>query len=117
MPGSTPENTPEPGVTPEITIPGPEMTPGNTPGREGQPTPDSRRVLGARREQMSASKGAVLGARRGFEQAVLGRRRRPSTGDSAALLLWIMMDALAAGGTITSTIMLKSGSKNKRKRR
>ncbi len=117
VPGSTPENTPEPGVTPEVTIPGPEMTPGNTPGREGQPTPDSRRVLGARREQMSASKGAVLGARRGFEQAVLGRRRRPSTGDSAALLLWIMMDALAAGGTITSTIMLKSGSKNKRKRR
>ena len=116
-PNETPDNTPAP--TPEET-PGstPEVTPDNTPGRndEPTPTPDPRRVLGAKRENVSASEGAVLGARRGFECAVLGRRRRPSTGDSLAMIIWIIVNAGALGGIFTSSIMLNYNRRSRRHR-
>ena len=65
------------------------------------PTPPTGEVLGARRG------GAVLGARRGLDQAVLGKRRRPSTGDSAAMIIWVIALFGAMGGAAASIVGLK----------
>ncbi|MCM1126739.1 MAG: Cna B-type domain-containing protein, partial [Lachnospiraceae bacterium] len=95
--GNEPTPTPgdEPGPTPEV-----NPTPGYTPAPSA--TPNDEEVLGARR-----SPNAVLGARRGPKTAVLGKRRRPATGDSFALLIWIMVLSLGAGGTVVSSTMLR----------
>lgn len=101
-PEPTPGDTPTP--TPDDT---PETTPGDTPaptvpvgnGNEGQ-------VLGASRVRASGLEAAVLGARRGTDFAVLGKRRRPSTGDSMALIIWMITLFAAAGVAATTGTML-----------
>ncbi len=105
-PPPTPEDEPTPG-------PGEEPTPGITITPEPEipvPTPEGN-VLGARRIQESGTRAAVLGARRGSNYAVLGKRRRPATGDSAALLIWILVLAAAMGGGVTSVIGLYNNKK------
>ena len=56
---------------------------------------------------------AVLGAKRGTEFAVLGKRRRPQTGDNAAIWVWASMITLAVCGAGVSVTGL---AKNKRKK-
>lgn len=93
------ERTPRPETTPEgRTTPTPDLL-------EGEPT-----VLTSVRVEEKGVKGAVRGARRGLEYAVLGRRRRPSTGDDPALLLWMLALAVAVGGSLTASIMLANTS-------
>ena len=46
--------------------------------------------------------------------AVLGKRRRPSTGDSLALLIWIMIMSLGIGGTVISSAMLRYQKKDEK---
>ena len=94
----TPPPTPTPTPSDEPT-PTPS-TPGVTPPAP-TPTPPTGEVLGARRG------GAVLGARRGLDQAVLGKRRRPSTGDSAAMIIWVIALFGAMGGAAASIVGLK----------
>ena len=135
-PTATPEPTETPEPSPTATIlptATPSMTPSSTatpgqgevpqtspnPGREEQiqeipedevPVMGEMQVLGAIRVREN---GAVLGARRGLDYAVLGKRRRPSTGDSTALLFWLI---LLGGATITagtSIAMWKISSKKK----
>ena len=48
-----------------------------------------------------------MGARRGLDQAVLGKRRRPSTGDSAAMIIWVLTLFGAMGGAAVSIVGLK----------
>ena len=137
VPDETPEPTesPAPDVTPEPTpgetpvptatpgTPGePEPTPG-TPGDEPEPTPyvveevptpaptQPPQVLGARRITAGGTDAAVLGARRGSDYAVLGKRRRPSTGDSIAMVMWILTMMAAAGGAIVSLVMMHYNKK------
>ena len=94
----TPPPTPTPTPSDEPT-PTPS-TPVVTPSAP-TPTPPTGEVLGARRG------GAVLGARRGLDQAVLGKRRRPSTGDSAAMIIWVIALFGAMGGAAASIVGLK----------
>ena len=111
---STPTESAAPDRTPGRNVPG-DNEPDSTPRRGGRttPTPDEddrpSEVLGASRVKMTASESFVLGARRGIDCAVLGKRRRPGTGDDFDLLLWILAMSLAAGSMITSSIMLASG--------
>ena len=133
-PGTTPEATATPAATPETTpgqTPGPESTPTPevvptpdntpnpvvTPGNNPTPTPPHGTVLGARKVRMGGTQAAVLGARRGADFAVLGKRRRPSTGDSMALLIWIITMSVAMGGAITSSTLLSLENGRKRRRR
>ena len=132
--GTTPEATATPVATPETTpgqTPGPESTPTPevaptpdntpnpvvTPGNNPTPTPPHGTVLGARKVRMGGTQAAVLGARRGADFAVLGKRRRPSTGDSMALLIWIITMSVAMGGAITSSTLLSLENGRKRRRR
>ena len=62
-------------------------------------------VLGARK--VRGGTGAVLGARRGLDQAVLGKRRAPQTGDSLAIFIWIAVMAVSLGGAVACGIGLK----------
>jgi hypothetical protein len=104
VPSETPETTPD---VPERVERTPAVeTPTSTPEMV-------RQVLGASRAKISASQGAVLGARRGLDCAVLGKRRRPTTGDSPAMLAWIVVMAMAFGNMITSTVMLMSSRKDR----
>lgn len=118
-PGTTPGATATPGQTPtpEIT-PAPENTPNPvvTPGNNPTPTPRGS-VLGARKVRVGGTKAAVLGARRGADFAVLGKRRRPATGDSIALLIWIITMSVAMGGAVTSSVLLSLENGRKRRRR
>lgn len=109
----TPEETPEP--TPETPEPTPAVTP-TVPTTPNEPPATPPTVLGARRVQMGVSEASVLGARRGLETAVLGKRRRPSTGDSIALFIWIIVLSVAMGGAISSVIVLES-ERDKRNRK
>ena len=115
-PTPTPTDEPTPGPADEPTplpTPGEEPTPGITVTPEPEiptPTPEGN-VLGARRIQESGTRAAVLGARRSSNYAVLGKRRRPATGDSAALLIWILVLAAAIGGGVTSVIALYNNRK------
>ncbi len=115
-PGQTP--APEESPTPEV-APTPDSTPNPivTPGNNPTPTPPRGTVLGARKVRMGGTQAAVLGARRGADFAVLGKRRRPSTGDSMALLIWIITMSVAMGGAITSSTMLSLENGRKRRRR
>lgn len=101
--------------------PEPEATPVTTPPTDGELSEVSNsedqvlEVLGARRVKASGLDAAVLGARRGRDYAVLGRRRRPSTGDSMAMLIWIIIFGAAAGGAIAAGIMLYTKKKDEKK--
>jgi len=109
-PGTTPDVTPSatPGATPEATPNAtPEATPNSTPTVDRTPAPTAtptREVLGAFR--VKDQNVAVLGARRGLDYAVLGKRRRPSTGDSTAMLWWILTLGFAAGTALSSAMLL-----------
>ena len=93
------EPTPTPGGGETPTPGGDTETP---PGNQPTPSPTGE-VLGAKRVEEG---GAVLGARRGPQYAVLGKRRRPQTGDSMALIMWaIALGASAAGAVISLTVM------------
>nr|MCR4989448.1 hypothetical protein [Lachnospiraceae bacterium] len=59
-------------------------------------------VLGARRSNRD-----VLGARRGMDKAVLGKRRRPSTGDSLAIFAWLAGLAASIGAAGAGIVGLK----------
>ena len=107
-----PTETPAPADEPETPDDGPERTPETRPENTPAPTP-VRQVLGANRVRIRASEGAVLGARRGLDCAVLGKRRRPGTGDSASIIMWVLMMSAAVGGVLTSIIMLITGRKRK----
>lgn len=74
---------------------------------------DDAAVLGARRVDANTTDAAVLGAKRGTEFAVLGKRRRPQTGDNAAIWVWASMITLAVCGAGVSVTGL---TKNKRKK-
>ena len=106
------EPTPGPSETPTPTTPGTSPAPTTAPGGGTTPAdtpviiPDEpvalaaapgAAVLGARRTEGAATEAAVLGARRGTEQAVLGKRRKPKTGDSAALSAWMAAMTMATG--------------------
>ena len=128
--------TPAPGdeitPTPAPTTPGGGTTPDVTPDDGGDTTviiPDApvalaaapvaadngAAVLGARRTDGDAAEAAVLGARRGTEQAVLGKRRKPQTGDSAALNAWMAAMTMAAGAAGISGTKLAKGKKKEEK--
>lgn len=117
MPTATPEETPD--TTPSLM---PSVTPTAAPEEMPDATPDLAQtsgttvvpsveqhvegtVLGARRVE---SGGAVLGAKRGSEYAVLGKRRRPQTGDSIAFIIWVIMFAAAVSGVIFSLVKIKT---------
>ena len=102
-PGDNP--TPTPGDNP---TPTPGDNPTSTPG--GFDNPPDEQVLGARRVQDNA----VLGARRGSDFAVLGKRRRPQTGDSMAMILWLIALGAAAGGTAVSVVKLNQTKKRRK---
>lgn len=55
----------------------------------------------------------MLGARRGMDYAVLGKRRRPSTGDSAAMVVWMLTFGGALGGAGVATLKLRKGARKK----
>ncbi len=109
-------------VTPVPEEPSPSQTPvapTPTPASENppviiedQPVPmadgpidDGAAVLGARRTNDPGA--AVLGARRGTEFAVLGKRRRPETGDSAALIFWYIALGMSVATAITATAKVR----------
>lgn len=71
-------------------------------------------VLGARRIEASVSDAAVLGAQRGTEYAVLGKRRRPETGDSIALLMWSAALTVGAAAAVVSGTKLVCGRKSEK---
>lgn len=48
-----------------------------------------------------------------LEEAVFGQRIAPDTGDSAAMIIWVLLAAVALGGIITSLIMLIHNRKDK----
>ena len=111
VPNDTPTPTP-PVDTPTPTPPGdnppppenpPENPPQDNPPQDNPPAP-APQVLGARRV---AGGGDVLGARRGLDQAVLGKRRAPKTGDSLAIFVWIAALIATLGGSIACVIGLK----------
>lgn len=124
--------TPSPTPTTPGTSPAPTTTPDVTPDDGGDTTviiPDApvalaaapvaadngAAVLGARRTDGDAAEAAVLGARRGTEQAVLGKRRKPQTGDSAALNAWMAAMTMAAGAAGISGTKLAKGKKKEEK--
>lgn len=128
-----PSTTPTPGTSPApTTTPGGGTTPDVTPDDGGDTTviiPDApvalaaapvaadngAEVLGARRTDGDAAEAAVLGARRGTEQAVLGKRRKPKTGDTAALNAWMAAMTMAAGAAGISGTKLAKGKKKEEK--
>lgn len=67
-------------------------------------------VLGARRENEAG--GEVLGAKRAMNQAVLGKRRSPETGDSMAIFGWLASLTASLSGAGVAAGSLK---KNKKK--
>lgn len=60
-------------------------------------------------------KAAVLGVKRGLDYAVLGKRRRPVTGDSVESLIWVLLMTMACGSMITSVVMLTAGKSPNKK--
>ena len=122
-PAPTPTPTPVT-PTPEPTTPGGGTTPGGTTViipdtpvalAAAPAAAPGAAVLGARRTDGDAAEAAVLGARRGTEQAVLGKRRKPKTGDSAALNAWMAAMTMAAGAAGISGTKLAKGKKKEEK--
>lgn len=103
-----------PKPTPTPTPPGPPTTPPSDPPTGPPSTPPTITPpptptpppppMGYRRTPES---GTVLGARRGMDQAVLGKRRRPQTGDSLALYIWIasLISSLLGAGACTTGLI------------
>ena len=50
-----------------------------------------------------------------YDYAVLGKRRRPVTGDSVESLIWVLMMTMACGSMITSVVMLTAGKSPNKK--
>ncbi len=95
------EPTPAPTATPVVII---EDDP--VPMADGPvPEDDGPAVLGARRTDDAAQ--AVLGARRGTEYAVLGKRRRPNTGDSVELILWYLALGMSMATAIAAATKVR----------
>ena len=61
-------------------------------------------VLGARR--VGAPNGSVLGARKALDQAVLGKRRAPQTGDDS-MIIWMLALLASLAGAAASVLTLK----------
>lgn len=59
---------------------------------------------------------AVLGARRGSDLAVLGKRRRPQTGDDMSLILWLVAlgASMSCAGVSIAMQYRKSTKKDKK---
>ena len=100
------------------------MEPGDGPDDPTDPTEDvdddteelvlvEEAVLGAVRIRKPTMDAAVLGAKRGVDYGVLGRRRRPGTGDSIAILLWIIALSISMGTAITAGLFLQKEKKKK----
>lgn len=108
----TPSGTPNPDTTPTPTLetPTPESTPGTT--QTPEPVSEITPVNGARIEA-SGTQAAVLGVRRTTDCAVLGKRRRPGTGDSPEMMIWLFMMLVSVGAAATAGIALY---KQKKKR-
>lgn len=101
--------TPTPETTPNIT-PVPESTPGIT--QTSEPVSEITPINGARIEG-SGMQAAVLGVRRTTDCAVLGKRRRPGTGDSPDMVIWLLVMIASAGAATTAGTALY---KRKKKR-
>ena len=99
------ENPPEePPVTPPTVVPPTVVPPTVTPPVITPPVDDVD-VLGAARGS------SVLGARRSMAPAVLGKRRRPTTGDSMAMVEWALALSASVGGAAAATAGLKKSKK------
>jgi len=79
---------------------------------EVAPPANEGAVLGARRADEEA---VVLGVSRGTEKAVLGKRRRPQTGDSMAMSVWMSVMTMSFGMAGVSGIKLSKGKRKKTK--
>lgn len=66
---------------------------------------DAPAVLGARRAAQD-EEPAVLGVKRGTDQAVLGKRRSPKTGDSTEVFVWAGSMAIAGAAAVVSCTKL-----------
>lgn len=66
---------------------------------------DAPAVLGARRAAQD-EEPAVLGVKRGADQAVLGKRRSPKTGDSTEVFAWAGSMAIAGAAAVVSCTKL-----------
>ena len=82
------------------------LTPGITPAAlAAAPAADmGPAVLGARR--VDAANGSVLGARKALDQAVLGKRRAPQTGDDS-VIIWMLALLASLAGAAASVLTLK----------
>lgn len=109
--GTTPDVTPDDGGDTTVIIPDAPVALAAAPVAAD----NGAAVLGARRTDGDAAEAAVLGARRGTEQAVLGKRRKPQTGDSAALNAWMAAMTMAAGAAGISGTKLAKGKKKEEK--
>ena len=127
-PTPTPTATPKPTVTPTPTAevtPEPETTPTPNPGQPPAPTPaktpevptatpepvsELQPEQGARVQEVGIE-AAVLGARRATDCAVLGKRRRPATGDSMQIFFWMGMLVLAGFTATTAGVSLYKGKR------
>lgn len=109
--GTTPDATPDDGGDTTVIIPDAPVALAAAPVAAD----DGATVLGARRTDGDATEAAVLGARRGTEQAVLGKRRKPQTGDTAALNAWMAAMTMAAGAAGISGTKLAKGKKKEEK--
>lgn len=109
--GTTPDATPDDGGDTTVIIPDAPVALAAAPVAAD----NGAAVLGARRTDGDAAEAAVLGARRGTEQAVLGKRRKPQTGDSAALNAWMAAMTMATGAAGISGTKLAKGKKKEEK--
>lgn len=80
-------------------------------GITAAPAPAAPAVLGARRNLGEG--GQVLGAKRGVNQAVLGKKRAPKTGDSMALVgLLASLGSSLTGAGVAAGALKKSKKKD-----
>ena len=84
-----------PGISPEALAAAPAVAPAADMGPA---------VLGARR--VDAPNGSVLGARKALDQAVLGKRRAPQTGDDS-MIIWMLALLASLAGAAASVLTLK----------
>lgn len=96
------------GDLPTGDLPTGDDTPVVTPVAPAAAPVNQEAVLGARR---AAEGPAVLGAKRGLDQAVLGKKRSPETNDSMAIFGWFASLMASLGGTGVTTKALKKSKK------
>ena len=105
-PSTAPSTTPS-DIPSEAPVGGDGGTTGTTVTIEEQAVPlaavpaDAPAVLGARRAAQD-EEPAVLGVKRGTDQAVLGKRRSPKTGDSTEVFAWAGAMAIAGAAAVVS---------------